>query len=431
MTVVNFDIINCPYCKKENEIPLYHTVNVDVDPDLRRKILDDSLNTFVCRECLFKCELNFDFLYHDMKNKFVLYFSTDQKVIDDQISYYENYEDDLIKITDSMNYFRKLVGVTNWEDLKETIRENERLSGLMEFEKRDLKNFFDKNSVEFYNYVSRKKSLRRHSELKYFIDNIIEQSGLEKQIREKINKVKKKLRVEIPEFENSLIISEAETERFRDITNNNIMTVENNIIIPPDKNEFGIELINIKSLNFINHYRKYTEEEIYEFCKYRALGVSRFVVSQGPEKHKEVLYLIQYPDSENFNEGNVILSQSIYDKWDIKIDEDKIHFLNSHTGENIFRANILRRKEEGKIILSYIDVNSGYINFIPEFSILFVDFLIKVYIMKVQAPFPIPKNIEKNIKHIIYYACIYFMEKAEYGSYENTLTEYFENDAFH
>ncbi|MBL0108860.1 MAG: hypothetical protein IPP52_16665 [Ignavibacteria bacterium] len=178
----------------------------------------------------------------------------------------------------------------------------------MEFEKRDLKNFFDKNSVEFYNYVSRKKSLRRHSELKYFIDNIIEQSGLEKQIREKINKVKKKLRVEIPEFENSLIISEAETERFRDITNNNIMTVENNIIIPPDKNEFGIELINIKSLNFINHYRKYTEEEIYEFCKYRALGVSRFVVSQGPEKHKEVLYLIQYPDSENFNEGNVILS---------------------------------------------------------------------------------------------------------------------------
>ncbi|MBK7446979.1 MAG: hypothetical protein IPJ45_13365 [Ignavibacteria bacterium] len=48
-----------------------------------------------------------------------------------------------------MNYFRKLVGVTNWEDLKETIRENERLSGLMEFEKRDLKISLIKTQLNF------------------------------------------------------------------------------------------------------------------------------------------------------------------------------------------------------------------------------------------------------------------------------------------
>lgn len=431
MTLAQIENVNCPYCNKENEIRVYYTVNADADSDLRRKILDDSLNTFVCRECLFEFELNFDFLYHDMKNKFILYFSTDQKVIDEQISKYENYEDDPIKITEPMNYFRKLVGVTNWEDLKETIKENERLSGLMVFEKKQLKGIFDKNSIEFYNYVSRKKSLRRHSDLRYFIDNLIEQSGLETLIREKIDKVKKNLRVEIPGYEYLTLISEAEKKRFRDITNNNTMTVENNIIIPPDKNEFGIELINIKSLNFIYHYRKYSEEEIYEFCKYRALGILGYVFGQSPEKNKEVLCLIQYPDSDSFNEGNVILSQSIYDKWDIKIDEDEIHFLNSHTGECIFRATILRRKKECKIILSYIDMNSGYFKFQPDFAILFVDFLIKVYIMKVHAPFPIPKIIKQNVKNIIYYACIYFMEKAEYGSYENTLTEYFDNDAFH
>jgi len=66
--------ITCPVCKKEGTYTVWDSVNVDLDPELKPKVMDGSLFTWVCPNCKKSFNAPYSFLYHDMTHNFMVQF---------------------------------------------------------------------------------------------------------------------------------------------------------------------------------------------------------------------------------------------------------------------------------------------------------------------------------------------------------------------
>ena len=71
------ETVVCPKCKGEGEMEIWSSVNVSLDPELRDKIMDDSLFLWTCPHCGEKIFVPFGTMYHDMENRFMLFFDHD------------------------------------------------------------------------------------------------------------------------------------------------------------------------------------------------------------------------------------------------------------------------------------------------------------------------------------------------------------------
>lgn len=65
--------IKCPACKKEGKFEIWESVNVTLQPELRNKILNRELFTYVCPHCKQTIVIAYSCLYHDMEKKFMVY----------------------------------------------------------------------------------------------------------------------------------------------------------------------------------------------------------------------------------------------------------------------------------------------------------------------------------------------------------------------
>lgn len=66
--------VNCPKCRNTIDVKLWTSINPQLAPSLRKKIMDESLFDFYCPKCKYKSQLQYPFIYNDMKNNFILYF---------------------------------------------------------------------------------------------------------------------------------------------------------------------------------------------------------------------------------------------------------------------------------------------------------------------------------------------------------------------
>lgn len=64
--------LRCDKCGKEYEATMWHSVNVDLNPELRVKYLDNSLFNFKCPHCGNEQYIVYPVLYHDMKHNFMV-----------------------------------------------------------------------------------------------------------------------------------------------------------------------------------------------------------------------------------------------------------------------------------------------------------------------------------------------------------------------
>ena len=67
MTIHNLE---CPHCGNKQETKVWHSVNVKLDPELKRKLFDAQINLFSCEKCGKKTFINAPLLYHDMTQHF-------------------------------------------------------------------------------------------------------------------------------------------------------------------------------------------------------------------------------------------------------------------------------------------------------------------------------------------------------------------------
>ena len=68
------EIIKCPHCGTESEFTIWDTINVELDPLLKEKVLRAEIYRFTCPECGAMRYRTYDFLYHDTKSKVMIFF---------------------------------------------------------------------------------------------------------------------------------------------------------------------------------------------------------------------------------------------------------------------------------------------------------------------------------------------------------------------
>lgn len=81
MTRRGMETITCPACGTESEFTVYDSINVDLDPELKEALYTDkSPLIFTCPHCGEKMFVSYDFLYHDMNNRYMLWFVPSGKI---------------------------------------------------------------------------------------------------------------------------------------------------------------------------------------------------------------------------------------------------------------------------------------------------------------------------------------------------------------
>ncbi|NLJ93931.1 MAG: hypothetical protein GX326_00330 [Clostridiaceae bacterium] len=76
---------NCPICEKEVETNIVSNINVTLNPELKDKLFSGELFLHECTNCQSKIQLNYSFLYHDLKNKFLISYGTEAKYVQELI----------------------------------------------------------------------------------------------------------------------------------------------------------------------------------------------------------------------------------------------------------------------------------------------------------------------------------------------------------
>ena len=113
--------IACPYCQHEQEFESYVNIDLDVEPELKAKIMSDELFTFECEECGKKALMAFPCLVSNMELKYMYWlianFDDEQKkALDDDLK--ESMKSDNDKKF-AGGYRRRITGTIN--ELKEKI----------------------------------------------------------------------------------------------------------------------------------------------------------------------------------------------------------------------------------------------------------------------------------------------------------------------
>ena len=183
MTISNTQIIKCRRCEKENEVIVYRHVDVAMNPELREKVLDGTLNMFKCSECFSEEKFDLVFKYIDPVNKFALLYTSDEDDVKKLVKYeteraYER------EYNESENFLKKPIGISDYDEFRNTILVNEKLD--RESEKIMIDELSRKDDFEFYESVRDKKKLRRHSDMLFYIDRIIVRNQIEDKIQKRL-----------------------------------------------------------------------------------------------------------------------------------------------------------------------------------------------------------------------------------------------------
>ena len=113
--------VTCPACLFKDVVPVYTSVNVSMDPDLRDMIFDDELNRFTCPNCGKSSVLPVNLMYHDMDLKFAVWFSPQGEMSEEERAVFD-------KVAQSMgigDYLSRAPSTYTWEDFKSKILEFE------------------------------------------------------------------------------------------------------------------------------------------------------------------------------------------------------------------------------------------------------------------------------------------------------------------
>ena len=66
--------ITCPKCKITQVCNIYASMNVSIDPELKKEFISNKWNIFNCNKCGNVMPIFSDMLYHDMDSKFIVWY---------------------------------------------------------------------------------------------------------------------------------------------------------------------------------------------------------------------------------------------------------------------------------------------------------------------------------------------------------------------
>lgn len=69
----------CSKCNKENDFTIWQSINVQLNPEMKEKVLNGEAFMFKCPECGAVTQINYMTLYHDMEKKLMFYLVPDDE----------------------------------------------------------------------------------------------------------------------------------------------------------------------------------------------------------------------------------------------------------------------------------------------------------------------------------------------------------------
>ena len=119
MSMHHIEQIKCPKCGKDAEFEIWNSINVDLNPEMRERVLDGTLYNFKCQHCGHEDKIAYPILYNDMTHNFMIYYCDENGV--------KEYEDALTNLMDNeltkeITENAKYRIVTNYFQLAEKIK---------------------------------------------------------------------------------------------------------------------------------------------------------------------------------------------------------------------------------------------------------------------------------------------------------------------
>lgn len=71
--------ITCPKCNKESDFTVWDSINIQLDPEMKDKVLSREAFMFKCPECGENTQVFYSTLYHDMEKKMMIYLLPDDE----------------------------------------------------------------------------------------------------------------------------------------------------------------------------------------------------------------------------------------------------------------------------------------------------------------------------------------------------------------
>lgn len=81
--------IQCPNCKKEGDFEIYDSLNVQMDPQQKNKLITGEMFVYKCPYCGKETLVNYGLLYHDMDKKIIIQYATnddERKLAEDMLN---------------------------------------------------------------------------------------------------------------------------------------------------------------------------------------------------------------------------------------------------------------------------------------------------------------------------------------------------------
>lgn len=137
-----------------------------------------------------------------------------------------------------------------------------------------------------------------------------------------------------------------------------------------------------------------------------------------PDDSVEATCHLEYPFSREITNGRVFGAQTMEQKWDIYLYDNRFYFCRSWTGSLEYVAAFVITDEVIKI--SNIWKAEG-INI--EYAIRQVDYLIKSHLYGLRVPHPLPNDLSRNSQVVALYSFKVYGNMCCFGTFEDTLPQ--------
>jgi transcription elongation factor Elf1 len=139
MTMCHQEQIPCPVCGEEQEVTVYGSVNVTVDPHLFELLMKNKINTFECQCCGTPVEVSSSFLYHDMDYKLMVWLLLSRDDVEGVLESARRTDEMLNGAFSAMDQAHRMV-FSHWELVEKALLARHRIDDrLFELFKNDLK----------------------------------------------------------------------------------------------------------------------------------------------------------------------------------------------------------------------------------------------------------------------------------------------------
>lgn len=114
--------VTCPKCGEKSDFVIWESINTMINPETKAKVLSGELFRFKCPKCGEEISMNYECLYHQMEDKFMVQLVYSDKSVENAVKVFDNFVNNvkIPKLQSAMSDYTFRI-VRNHDQLREKI----------------------------------------------------------------------------------------------------------------------------------------------------------------------------------------------------------------------------------------------------------------------------------------------------------------------